>query len=84
MSKLMLEVGKFYKTRDGKRIIKIVAESDLKNFYGLYLMESEEWESKLWSYNGGFLGSAPKDSPYDLVEEVPAPKSFDKKSRDKA
>ena len=64
MSDLKLEVGKFYRTRDGRKVGPMLIWNDCVDYPWSDHMEDG---TDVWSPNG--LSCPPVDSPTDIVAE---------------
>lgn len=65
---LKIEVGKFYKTRDGHKV-RIYATDGAREIcaiHGAYLMPIG-WDNSAWYSNGSFYGNV--DSEFDIISE---------------
>lgn len=69
-----LKVGSWYRTRDGKRAVKIVnavVQNDkIIQATGRYTTESDDPVTSTWNADGSFSDVQP--CPYDLTEEIDA------------
>jgi hypothetical protein len=69
---MKFEIGKFYKTRDGRKAQIFMLDNGAGFMMGTVLQENDRWLSNHWRCDGTiYIGS---DSPDDLISEWEEPK----------